>query len=151
MSKYFKNITSFDELKTQFRELLKKNHPDNGGDSEAMKEINCEYDALFPIWKNRKEQQTGETITETAESTRVNFYTQNGWCGKNYSGSRTLKEIAVIVRTYMKEKYPTCKFSVRTAYASMCQELIVKIKEFPEKMYKTGDDLRKEGLTEHYY
>ena len=149
MSKYFKNITSFDELKTQFRELLKKNHPDNGGDSEAMKEINCEYDALFPIWKNRKEQQTGETITETAESTRVNFYTQNGWCGKNYSGSRTLKEIAVIVRTYMKEKYPTCKFSVRTAYASMCQELIVKIKEFPEKMYKTGDDLRKEGLTEH--
>ena len=149
MSKYFKNITSFDELKAQFRELLKKNHPDNGGDSEAMKEINCEYDALFPIWKNRKEQQTGETITETAESTRVNFYTQNGWCGKNYSGSRTLKEIAVIVRTYMKEKYPTCKFSVRTAYASMCQELIVKIKEFPEKMYKTGDDLRKEGLTEH--
>lgn len=149
MSKYFKNITSFDELKAQFRELLKKNHPDNGGDSEAMKEINCEYDALFPIWKNRKEQQTGETITETAESTRVNFYTQNGWCGKNYSGSRTLKEIAVIVRTYMKEKYPTCKFSVRTAYASMCQELIVKIKEFPEKMYKTGNDLRKEGLTEH--
>ncbi|MFR5556270.1 MAG: hypothetical protein ACLTKE_05090 [Coprococcus sp.] len=40
MTKYFKNVKSFEELKKQYKELLKKHHPDNGGDVEAMKEIN---------------------------------------------------------------------------------------------------------------
>ena len=53
MAKYFKNVKSLEDLKKQFKSLLKANHPDNGGDAETMKEINCEYDALFPIWKNR--------------------------------------------------------------------------------------------------
>lgn len=148
MAKYFKNIKNFEDLKNQYRCLLRKNHPDNGGDLEVMKEINVEYDALFPIWKNRIEKETGETVTETAESTRRKFYTEFGWEGSRYDSRLTLKEIAKIVRTYVKEKYPTCKFSVRTSYASMCQELHVEIKEFPEKMYKSGADLRREGLNE---
>lgn len=148
MATYFKNIKSFEDLKRQFRELLKANHPDNGGNEEVMKEINVEFDALFPIWKNRTEKETGETIDETASGYRRKFYTQNGWEGSRYDSNLSLKEIAKIVRTYVKEKYPTCKFSVRTAYASMCQELHVEIKEFPSQMYKTGDDLRKEGLYE---
>lgn len=148
MAKYFKNVESLENLKAQFKKLLKANHPDNGGDAEIMKEINVEYDALFPIWKNRTEKETGATINETAESTRRKFYTAFGWEGSRYNSRLTLKEIAAIVRTYVKEKYPTCKFSVRTSYASMCQELHVEIKEFPEKMYKTGDDLRREGLRE---
>lgn len=148
MTKYFKNINSFEDLKSKYRELLKKNHPDNGGDVEVMKAINVEFDALFPIWKNRKESESGIKVEETASSVRSKFYTQNGWEGDRYDSHLTLKEIAAIVRTYVKEKYPTCKFSVRTSYASMCQELYVEIKEFPEKMYKTGDDLRKEGIRE---
>lgn len=146
--KYFKNIRSFEDLKKRFRELLKENHPDNGGDVEVMKAINVEFDGLFPIWKNRTEKETGEVINETAAGTRKRFYTENGWAGSRYDCNLSLKEIAKIVRIYVKEKYPTCKFSVRTSYASMCQELHVAIKEFPEKMYKTGDDLRNEGLRE---
>lgn len=149
MATYFKNIKSFEDLKKQFRELLKSNHPDNGGNEEVMKEINVEFDALFPIWKNRAEKETGETINETASGYRRKFYTQNGWEGSRYDANLSLKEIAKIVRTYVKEKYPTCKFSVRTSYASMCQELHVEIKEFPAQMFKSGDDLRKEGLYEH--
>lgn len=42
MTKYFKNVKSFEELKKQYKELLKKHHPDNGGDVEAMKEINVQ-------------------------------------------------------------------------------------------------------------
>ena len=114
MTKYFKGIKSFEDLKKQFRELLKVNHPDNDGDAEKMKEINVEYDALFPIWKNRTEQETGETINETADSTRKQFYTMNGWEGRNHDWDRSLKEVAQIVRAYVKEKYPTYKFSVRT-------------------------------------
>ena len=148
MAKYFKSVKSYDELKKEYRDLLKVNHPDNGGNAEKMKEINVEYDALFPIWKSKKQTETGEIIKETAESTRRKFYTAFGWEGSRYDSNLTLKEIAKIVRTYVKEKYPTCKFSVRTSYASMCQELHVEIKEFPEKMYKTGEDLKKEGLRE---
>lgn len=66
--KHFKNVKSYEDLKDQYKALLKKNHPDNGGDLETMKEINVEYDALFPIWKNRKEAETGQNINETAAS-----------------------------------------------------------------------------------
>ena len=112
--KHFKNIKSYDDLKTQYKALLKANHPDNGGDLEAMKEINVEYDALFHIWKDRQEKETGEQIRETAEGTRRQFYTMNGWEGSRYDGNLSLKEIAKIVRAYVKEKYPLYKFSVRT-------------------------------------
>ena len=137
----FKNVNSFEDLKKQYKELLKANHPDNGGDVEKMQEINIEYDALFRIWKDRKEKETGETVAETASSTRNEFYTMNGWKGSNYNIDLSLKEIAKIVRTYIKEKYPTYKFSVRTSYASMCQELHVELKESPVEIYKPFEDL----------
>lgn len=141
MTKYFKNVKSYEDLKKQFKTLLKANHPDNGGNVEVMQEINAEYDALFKIWKDKHEAQTGETVQETAESTRSEFYTQNGWKGSNHSWSRSLKEVAQIVRSYVKEKYPTYKFSVRTSYASMCQELHVELKESPIEIYKTFEEL----------
>ena len=59
MAKYFKNIMSLDELKREYKALLKLHHPDNGGDVEVMKEVNVEFDALFPIWKNRTETEKG--------------------------------------------------------------------------------------------
>ena len=148
--KYFNNIQSFAGLKETYRNLIKANHPDNGGNAETMKEINIEFEAAFRIWKTRDaEKLTAEEKTETAATVTKRFYTANGWAGSNYNGSLSLKEIAAIVRAYVKEKYPTCKFSVRTSYASMCQELHVSIKEFPAQMWKTGEDLKRDGLTEH--
>ncbi|MFR0074347.1 MAG: LPD29 domain-containing protein [Blautia caecimuris] len=146
MAKYFKNIKSFDDLKKQFKDLLKKHHPDNGGDAEIMKAVNVEYDSLFLIWKNRKEAETGSPINETADSTRSEFYTENGWKGANHNWNRTLKEVAQIVRTYVKEKYPTYKFSVRTEYASMCQKLHVTLKESPIPIYKDFEELTSEDI-----
>lgn len=146
--KYFKKIDSFKDLKNKYRDLLKANHPDNGGNVEIMSEINCEYDALFKIWKDKTQDLTEEEKKETASASRRNFCTAFGWEGSRYDSNLTLKEIAKIVRNYVKEKYPTCKFSIRTHYASMCRSLSVELKEFPAKMYKTVDDLRAEGLTE---
>ena len=146
--KYFKNITSYENLKEQFKKLLKENHPDNGGDVEKMKQINVEYDAIFKIWRDRKETATGEKVEETADSTRNQFYTAFGWEGKNHDWNRSLKEIAVIVRAYVKEKYPTYKFSVRTSYASMCQELHVELKESPIEIYKTFEELTESDKSE---
>lgn len=45
--KWFKEIKDVETLRKQYRELLKKHHPDNGGNEETMKEINLEYDRLF--------------------------------------------------------------------------------------------------------
>lgn len=148
MAKYFKSVKSYDDLKNQYKKLLKENHPDNGGDLEVVKEINVQYDALFQIWKNKKEAETGEEIKETADSTRSQFYTMFGWEGSNHDWNRSLKEVAQIVRAYVKEKYPTYKFSVRTSYASMCQELHVDLKESPVKIYKTFEELNNDDFRE---
>ena len=144
MSKFFKAVKSYEDLKNQYKKLLKANHPDNGGNVETMKEINVEYDALFTVWKNKKEVETGEEIKETADSTRSQFYTMFGWEGSNHDWNRSLKEVAQIVRAYEKEKYQTYKFSVRTTYASMCQELHVDLKESPVEIYKPFEDLTDE-------
>ena len=100
---YFKNVKSFEDLKEQFKALARKNHPDCGGDAETMKAINAEYDTLFPIWKHRYNTTAAEPTTETADSTRTHFYTQNGWAGSKYDSRRTTKEVAALVRAYVKE------------------------------------------------
>lgn len=139
--KYFTNCRTLDELKKEYRRLATLNHPDRGGDEETMKTINNEYDAVFPAFRLAY-NQTAETPTkETAESTRSEFYTANGWKGSRYDSSRSLKEIAEAVRKFVKEQFPTYKFSVRTAYASMCRELLVEMKEAPCKVYKDFSEL----------
>lgn len=55
MNKYFDNISTLEELRMQYKELLKLHHPDNGGILEIMQEINAEYDRMFKILKNQHE------------------------------------------------------------------------------------------------
>ncbi len=141
---YFKNVKSFEDLKNQFRELARKNHPDAGGDAETMKAINQEYDTLFPIWKHRHNATAAEPTTETADSTRTHFYTQNGWAGSKYDSSRSTKEVAALVRAYVKEIYPTYKFSVRYSHASMCSEVHVELVNAPYEIYKQFEELTQE-------
>jgi hypothetical protein len=40
---YFSNINSLEELKKRYKELALKHHPDIGGDTATMQEINNEY------------------------------------------------------------------------------------------------------------
>lgn len=56
--KYFKNVETLEELRKQFKELLKQYHPDNPcGSTEATQEINAEYDSLFKVLKDRHERK----------------------------------------------------------------------------------------------
>lgn len=55
---YFKNANTLEELRKQYKELLKIHHPDNGGNVSDMQEINAEYDRLFKILKDRHEKST---------------------------------------------------------------------------------------------
>lgn len=56
---YFKDINTLEQLRKQYRDLLKKYHPDNAnGSTEATQEINAEYDRLFKVLKDRHEKST---------------------------------------------------------------------------------------------
>lgn len=46
--KWFTDVRTVEDLRKQYRKLLKKYHPDNsGGSVEATQEINREYDELI--------------------------------------------------------------------------------------------------------
>lgn len=132
---YFRNVQSLDDLKSQYRILAKSNHPDVGGDIVKMQEINAEYEILFPIYKNKFVKETGESCEETAQSTRRQFYTQCGWAGNKYDCNLTTKDIAERIRAYVKEAYPTYKFSVTTKYFSGGSEIKVCLMEAPEEVF----------------
>lgn len=141
MTKFFESCKTLDDLKKAYKAAAMKYHPDMGGDTATMQEINAEYDRIFPALKLAYNRTAEQPTHETAEGTRSEFYTQNGWKGENYQCGRSLKEIAQLVRDYIKQNHPTYKFSVRTEYASMCQELHVAMKESPVEIYKTFDEL----------
>lgn len=59
--KWFVGINTIAELRTKYRQLLKKYHPDNpNGSVEIAQEINREYDEIFDLL-NKKSTETGET------------------------------------------------------------------------------------------
>lgn len=72
MYKYFNNVNTLDELKAQYRRLAMKHHPDCGGDTATMQEINAEHDRLFEILKDKHNAGADEyhQTTETAEEFR---------------------------------------------------------------------------------
>lgn len=134
--KYFKNVKSLEDLKSQFKTLARKNHPDGGGNIETMKEINCEYDALFPIWKDRHNiAEPQNQTTETADSTRRRFYTEWGWEGSRYNSSMSTTEISKAIKIYCMEKYPTWKFSVTSKYFAGGSSIDVSVMEAPEQIF----------------
>ena len=148
-NKYFTpKPATLEDLKKLYRELAMKHHPDRGGDLEIMQTINNEYDILFPIYQVKYNATATAENTESAAGTRREFYTQNGWKGENYNIKLTLKEIACIIREFIKIHYNYCKFSVTTDYASMCQSLSVDLLESPYRAYKTFDELTEEEKRE---
>ena len=46
---YFTNIHSLEELRKEYKRLVKANHPDNGGSVETIKIINVEYEICFKV------------------------------------------------------------------------------------------------------
>lgn len=59
---YFKNVETLEELRKQYKELLKQYHPDNpNGSTEATQAINAEYDRLFKVLKDKHESKQAST------------------------------------------------------------------------------------------
>ena len=69
MAKYFKDVNTLEELRRQYRDLLKKYHPDNkDGSTEATQEINAEYDRLFRVLKDRHESKSTDSKESNAKT-----------------------------------------------------------------------------------
>lgn len=72
--KYFNNVNTLEELRKQYKELLKKYHPDNPtGSTEATQEINSEYDQLFKILKDKHEKHKNESRTEKTDANNMKY------------------------------------------------------------------------------
>lgn len=61
---YFKDVRTAEELKRQWRHLVKMYHPDLGGTDEIMRQINLEYDSLLRRVGNVHEGKDGTTWTD---------------------------------------------------------------------------------------
>ena len=72
MAQYFENVKTLDELKKQYRRLAMKYHPDMGGSTEIMQQINAEHDTLFEMLKKQHNASADEyhQTTETAAEFR---------------------------------------------------------------------------------
>lgn len=71
MRKWFKSVKTLEELRTQYKELLKQYHPDNGGNLHIMQEINAEYEVLFAILKEQTATNSESTGQEGEEDTAL--------------------------------------------------------------------------------
>jgi len=65
--------TTLEELKALYRKLAMQYHPDKGGCTETMKQINAEHDRLFEKVKNYHRNAKGETYTKETTETPEQF------------------------------------------------------------------------------
>ena len=59
--KYFKNITTAEEIKKQFRAYCVSMHPDKGGDPEEFKEMMAEYNGIIKNFEQAKKRAARHT------------------------------------------------------------------------------------------
>lgn len=72
--KWFVPIPStLEELKKQYKRLALKHHPDRGGTTADMQEINSEYDQLFERLKTIHCTVGGDTYTATIDEKAADF------------------------------------------------------------------------------
>ena len=69
--KFFKDVKSIEELKAQYKKLAFAHHPDRGGNTADMQQINNEYDELLKRVKNVHSTADGKTYTKANERADV--------------------------------------------------------------------------------
>jgi hypothetical protein len=69
--KYFRNITTAEEIKKQFRAYCVSMHPDKGGDPEKFKNMMAEYNDIITNFERAKEEaRAEEEARKAAEKAR---------------------------------------------------------------------------------
>lgn len=137
--KYFTKKMTLDEVKAAYRAVAMQLYPDRGGSTEAMQQLNKEFELAFAI--AQKFEKVDPTYTkrqpkaESAGSYRRQFHTVNGWQGERYNSNLSTKDIAQLIREYVKTAYPTYRFSI----TSNIYRINVSLMEYPVEL--TNHDL----------
>ncbi len=69
--KWFNNPETLEDLKKQYKRLAFQNHPDRGGKTSDMQEINAEYEDLFSRLKDVHKNAQGEFYTARTATTET--------------------------------------------------------------------------------
>ena len=115
---YYQNIRSLADLKKEYRRLALEHHPDKGGDTAIMQQVNTEFEKLYDVWKDRQDVSVSTSGYEhdysgaTAREYTEYVYNEYRWKGRNYKGQHA-PEIVELTRIWLKETYPRYRFSVR--------------------------------------
>ena len=84
---YFQNIHSLADLKKEYRRLALEHHPDKGGDTAIMQQVNTEFGRLFEAWKDKPDVFATSTGYEydypgaTAKEYTEYVYNEYRWYG----------------------------------------------------------------------
>ena len=147
--KYFTKEMTLDEVKAAYRTAAMRLHPDRGGSTAAMQQLNAEFEVAFAI--AQKFEKADATYTkrqpktaESAGSYRRQFYTVNGWQGERYDRNLSTKDIANLIRAYVKAAHPTYRFSITTEYFSCGSAITIALTEAPIEL--TAVDVVREYL-----
>ena len=104
--KWFNSPRTLEELKKQYKKLAVQHHPDLGGNTQEMQEINAEYDVLFEKLKNVRTNAEGKTYTakEPTTETPDEYKDIIGYLRKGYSIRVTAKLTEKSVSTVQRVK-----------------------------------------------
>lgn len=70
---FFTNCQTLEELKKEYHKLVKKYHPDNGGDIEMMQDINYQFDIWHEELKNKHRTKDGTIYEKPNDETPEEF------------------------------------------------------------------------------
>lgn len=108
--KYFAGVKTLEELRSVYRDLLKANHPDNGGSTEKMQDINAAYKNAFDLlksgaklddekekirWSEAEDAAIREALYKVVHLDGLNIEIVGCWIwidGNTYAARDTLKE-----------------------------------------------------------
>ena len=158
--RFFKNVTTIEELRKQFKALAFEHHPDRGGNEEDMKIINAEYKDLYECVKFTHQKADGTTYTKQEETeipdnfreiinAIINFNVDIELCGawlwvfNGYAYKTQLKELGFFYCSHKKaraftfeipkkNKHKLTMNEIRNAYGSE------KIKDAEDKKKIAG-------------
>lgn len=68
---------------------------------------------------------------QSRSNSNYNFYTSNGWAGKNYDRNLKGKDIAAKVRAFVKNEFPDFKFSIRSKFGMQADTIYITVLSGP--------------------